>query len=98
MSVDWLFVLSCMAGLATAGMLIPQVVKSWRQGVGQGVSIWLFLGSGIGNALWLAYALHKSLWALAVVSTLALLFSALQVWLLRNPSRQASQADSSLRR
>lgn len=94
MSPTWLFALSCAAGLATAAMLIPQVVKTWRQGMGKGVSLWLFVLSGVGNALWLAYALHKALWALVLVSVLAMLFSGLQVWLLvqsqwkRSPANQ----------
>lgn len=60
------------AALCTTGAYIPQLVKTWRSRRAAGVSGPMFALLMLGTALWLAYGILKTGWAIMAANAVSL--------------------------
>ena len=73
MSGWWITVLGTAAGLCTTGSFVPQVVKAWREGDTNAISLRMYLMRDAGFVLWLAYGLALGSAPLIIFNILNLL-------------------------
>ena len=55
--MNWIEFVGALAGTLTTIAFIPQVVKTWRSGSAQDISLFMFLLFSTGVALWLVYGI-----------------------------------------
>lgn len=55
--MNWVEFVGALAGTLTTIAFIPQVVKTWRSGSAQDISLFMFLLFSTGVALWLVYGI-----------------------------------------
>jgi MtN3 and saliva related transmembrane protein len=68
-------VIGTAAACCTTGAYIPQVVKTWRTRSAADISSHMFAIMALGTALWLAYGLFKTDWAIIGANTVSLLLT-----------------------
>jgi MtN3 and saliva related transmembrane protein len=83
--MTWFDLVGALAGTLTTISFVPQVVKTWRSGRAEDLSLFMFALFSAGVLLWLVYgiALHSPPIILANGITLAL---ALSILLLKIPA------------
>lgn len=57
MQTWWLTVLGLAAGLCTSLSFVPQVLKAWREGDTQAISMRMYVASLIAYGLWIGHGL-----------------------------------------
>src|SRR4051794_41058973 len=72
----WIPVLGTVAGLCTTGSFVPQVVKAWREGDTNAISLCIYLVLVAGFVLWLGYGPLVGSWPIILVNTGNLVLSA----------------------
>jgi MtN3 and saliva related transmembrane protein len=73
------------AALCTTGAYVPQLVKTWRSRRAADISGNMFALLMLGTALWLAYGILKTDWAIMAANAVSLaLASAVMVLKLRH--------------
>jgi len=68
----WLSLLGIVAGLCTTGSLVPQVVKTWREGETNAISTRMYVIISVAFVLWLGYGLAIGSWPMIVFNVLNL--------------------------
>jgi MtN3 and saliva related transmembrane protein len=81
MSEWWIMILGMVAGLLTTGSFVPQVVKAWREGDTNAISLRMYLVMTAAFALWLGYGLVIGSWPIIVFNVCNLVLSAVILWL-----------------
>ena len=81
MSEWWIMILGMVAGLLTTGSFVPQVVKAWREGDTNALSLRMYLVMTAAFALWLGYGLIIGSWPIIVFNVCNLMLSAVILWL-----------------
>ena len=84
----WITVLGAAAGLCTVGSFVPQVVKAWREGDTNAISLRMYLVLVAGFVLWLGYGLLIGSWPIIVVNVGNLVLSAAILWLKLRDSKR----------
>ncbi len=93
MSGWWITVLGTAAGLCTTGSFVPQVVKAWREGDTNALSLRMYLVMTAAFVLWLGYGVVIGSWPIIVFNVCNLALSAVILWLkLRDDKRDAEHA------
>ena len=77
----WITVLGTAAGLCTVGSFVPQVVKAWREGDTNAISLRMYLVLVAGFVFWLGYGLLIGSWPIMLVNVANLVLSAAILWL-----------------
>ncbi len=77
----WITVLGTAAGLCTVGSFVPQVVKAWREGDTNAISLRMYLVLVAGFVVWLGYGLLIGSWPIMLVNAANLVLSAAILWL-----------------
>jgi MtN3 and saliva related transmembrane protein len=77
----WITLLGTAAGLCTVGSFVPQVVKAWREGDTNAISLRMYLVLVAGFVLWLGYGLLIGSWPIILVNAANLALSAAILWL-----------------
>ena len=72
----WITVLGAAAGLCTVGSFVPQVVKAWREGDTNAISLRMYLVLVAGFVLWLGYGVLIGSWPIILVNAGNLVLSA----------------------
>ena len=81
MSGWWVTALGTAAGLLTTGSFVPQVVKAWREGDTNALSLRMFLVMTAAFALWLGYGLVIGSWPVVAFNVCNLALGAAILWL-----------------
>jgi MtN3 and saliva related transmembrane protein len=81
MSEWWIMILGMVAGLLTTGSFVPQVIKAWRGGDTNAISLRMYLVMTAAFALWLGYGLVIGSWPIIVFNVCNLVLSAVILWL-----------------
>jgi MtN3 and saliva related transmembrane protein len=81
MGAWWITVLGTLAGLCTVGSFVPQVVKTWREGDTNAISLRMYLVLVAGFVLWLGYGVMIGSWPIVLVNAGNLALSAAILWL-----------------
>jgi MtN3 and saliva related transmembrane protein len=98
MSEWWIMILGMVAGLLTTGSFVPQVVKAWREGDTNAISLRMYLVMTAAFALWLGYGLIIGSWPIIVFNVCNLVLSAVILWLkLREGKRTRLAAEVLIR-
>ena len=84
----WITVLGTAAGLCTVGSFVPQVVKAWREGDTNAISLRMYLVLVAGFVLWLGYGLLIGSWPIILVNAGNLVLSAAILWLKLRDSKR----------
>ena len=82
-------VLGAAAGLCTVGSFVPQVVKAWREGDTNAISLRMYLVLVAGFVLWLGYGLLIGSWPIILVNLGNLALSAVILWLKLRDGKRA---------
>ena len=77
----WITVLGAAAGLCTVGSFVPQVVKAWREGDTNAISLRMYLVLVAAFVLWLGYGVLIGSWPIMLVNVANLVLSAAILWL-----------------
>jgi MtN3 and saliva related transmembrane protein len=77
----WITVLGMAAGLCTTGSFVPQVVKAWREGDTNAISLRMYLVLTAAFVLWLGYGVLIGSWPIIIFNACNLLLSAAILWL-----------------
>ena len=72
----WITVLGAAAGLCTVGSFVPQVVKAWREGDTNAISLRMYLVLVAGFVVWFGYGLLVGSWPIMLVNVANLVLSA----------------------
>ena len=91
MGAWWITVLGAAAGLCTVGSFVPQVVKAWREGDTNAISLRMYLVLVAGFVLWLGYGLLIGSWPIILVNAGNLVLSAAILWLKLRDSKGAGR-------
>ena len=86
----WITILGTAAGLLTTGSFVPQVVKAWREGDTNALSLRMYLVMTAAFALWLGYGVVIGSWPVIVFNVCNLALSAA---ILRLKLRDGKRAD-----
>ena len=86
----WITVLGTAAGLCTVGSFVPQVVKAWREGDTNAISLRMYLVLVAGFVLWLGYGLMITSWPIVLVNVGNLVLSAAILWLKLRDSKRVN--------
>jgi MtN3 and saliva related transmembrane protein len=86
----WITVLGTAAGLCTVGSFVPQVVKAWREGDTNAISLRMYLVLVAAFVLWLGYGLLIGSWPIMLVNAANLVLSAAILWLKLRDSKRIS--------
>jgi MtN3 and saliva related transmembrane protein len=62
-------------------VMLPQLVKTWRTRQVQDLSLWMLALYFVNCALWLSYGILISARPIVVCNAIALVISAVQVWM-----------------
>ena len=91
--MTWFDIVGALAGTLTTISFIPQVVKTWRSGCAEDLSLFMFALFSAGVLLWLIYgvALHSLPIILANGITLALALSILLLKIRHSLRRRDSE-------
>src|SRR3954464_2027172 len=76
MGAWWITVLGTAAGLCTVGSFVPQVVKAWREGDTNAISLRMYLVLVAGFVLWLGYGVLIGRWPTMLANAANLVLSA----------------------
>ena len=90
MGAWWITALGTAAGLCTVGSFVPQVVKAWREGDTNAISLRMYLVLVAGFVLWLGYGLLIGSWPIILVNAGNLVLSAAILWLKLRDGEQVS--------
>ena len=63
------------AALFSMGSFAPQVIKIWREKDASSVSVWMYLATVVGFALWIAYGIGLKSWPLIASNTVCLILA-----------------------
>ena len=77
----WITVLGTAAGLCTVGSFVPQVVKAWREGDTNAISLRMYLVLVAAFVLWLGYGVLIGSWPIMLVNVAYLVLSVAILWL-----------------
>ena len=86
----WITLLGTAAGLLTTGSFVPQVVKAWREGDTNALSLRMYLVMTAAFVLWLGYGVVIGSWPVIVFNVCNLALSAA---ILRLKLRDGERAD-----
>lgn len=64
-----------LAGTFTTIAFIPQVIKTWRSGSAEDISLSMFLLFTSGVVLWLVYGIALGAWPIIIANTITLLLA-----------------------
>ena len=92
MSEWWITVLGMVAGLLTTGSFVPQVVKAWREGDTNALSLRMYLVMTGAFMLWLGYGLLIGSWPVVAFNVCNLALGAAILWLKLRDGRRAGRA------
>ena len=81
----WITILGTMAGVCTTGSFVPQVVKAWREGDTNAISLRMYLVLVAAFVLRLGYGLLIGSWPIMLVNVANLVLVGFLV--LRRPRR-----------
>ena len=63
------------AGILTTIAFIPQVVKTWRSGSADDISMFMFLLFSLGVLMWLIYGVTLSSWPMIIANSITLILA-----------------------
>lgn len=63
------------AGILTTIAFIPQVIKAWRTGRTEDISLWMYILFSAGVFLWLVYGFLLSAWPIVIANGITLLLA-----------------------
>ena len=86
----WITTLGTAAGLCTVGSFVPQMVKTWREGDTNAISLRMYLVLVAGFVLWLGYGLMITSWPIVLVNVGNLVLSAAILWLKLRDSKRVN--------
>ncbi len=79
--MDAIEVIGLAAGMLTAGSMLPQVIKSWKEKKAEDVSMIMLIVLIAGIALWIYYGIRKNDLPIVVTNAFSLLVNAVMIWL-----------------
>ena len=65
-----------LAGLLSTASFLPQVLKTWRDGDTEAISLKMYLVTVAAFALWIAYGVLIGSWPVMIFNALSLILSA----------------------
>ena len=86
----WITILGTAAGVCTTGSFVPQVVKAWREGDTNAISLRMYLVLVAGFVVWLGYGLLIGSWPIMLVNAANLVLSAAILWLKLRDSKRVN--------
>ncbi len=87
--------LGILAGLCTTGSFVPQVVKVWRDGETDAISLRMYVTISVAFILWLGYGLTIGSWPMIIFNLLNLGLGGVIVVLKLRGNRAHAQAPGS---
>ena len=87
----WVTALGTVAGLLTTGSFVPQVVKAWREGDTNALSLRMYLVMVVAFVLWLGYGLAIGSWPVIAFNVCNLVLNATILWLKLRDGRGADR-------
>ena len=88
MGAWWITVLGTAAGVCTVGSFVPQVVKAWREGDTNAISLRMYLVLVAAFVLWFGYGVLIGSWPIMLVNAANLALSAAILWLKLRDSKR----------
>jgi MtN3 and saliva related transmembrane protein len=87
-----LTLLGTVAGLCTTASFVPQVVKAWREGDTQAISLRMYWVSLVAFVLWVVHGLMVERMPIVVFNALNVILGGLVLWLALR-GRRAGRTD-----
>jgi MtN3 and saliva related transmembrane protein len=73
--IPWISMIGTVAGMATTGAFLPQVVRAWRTRSTHDISLSMFLLTVFGLILWFIYGLVLNDWPLILTDAVSLILA-----------------------
>ena len=77
----WPILLGTVAGVCTTGSFVPQVIKAWREGDTEAISMRMYVVTVTAFVLWIGYGFLIESWPIVFFNVISLLLSGTVLYL-----------------